>query len=235
MGTSHFRAGELLLIPRSLVQFSNVQTSPLECAILIHTTFGVWGKLLDRKWRGFAAAAFVSLACSLMAACAGEGPSDQADGSTRASPPMSNSSGSPEAHAADGVVAYAASELSGALANDERFASVEVLGGDRIVVHWDGPVDSKLQNLLDRFPGLNISVQTTFCSPGKLRDFGRELMASDPAVTIVSVSPDGSKLRITVDESLKSTLDVASLERKYSEAVGCPVEVEFGGVVPIAG
>lgn len=148
---------------------------------------------------------------------------------------MSDSSGSLEAPAADGAVAYGASELSRALANDERFASVEVLRGDRIVVHWDGPVDWKLQDLLDRFPGLNISVQTTSCSPGKLRDFGRELMASDPAINIVSVSPDGSKLRITVDESLKSTLDVASLERKYSEAVGCPVEVEFGGVVPIAG
>lgn len=196
----------------------------------------VWGKLLDRKWRSFAAAAFLSLACSLMAACAGEGPSGQAFGSTRASPPMSDSSGSLEAHAADGAVAYAASELSGALANDERFASVEVLGGDRIVVHWDGLVDSKLQDLLGRFPGLNISVQTTSCSPGKLRDFGSELMASEPAVNIISVSPDGSKLRITMDESLKSTLDVVSLERKYSEAVGwCPVEVEFGGVVPIAG
>lgn len=169
------------------------------------------------------------------AACAGEGPSDQADGATHASPPMSNSSGSPEAPAADGTIAYAASELSRALANDERFASVEVLEGDHILVHWDGPVDSKLQDLLNRFPGLDISVQTTFCSPGKLRDYGRELLASDPAVNIVSVSPDGSSLRITVDESLKTTSDVTSLERKYSEAVGCPVKVEFGDIVPIPG
>lgn len=145
-------------------------------------------------------------------------------------------SGSPvlsEGPAADGDVAYAASELSRVLAGDNRFASVEVLKGKEIVVHWDGPVDSKLRDLLSRFPGLQISVEKTHCSPGRLREYGRDLLASDPAVNIVSVAPDGSALRLTLDESVKATSDVAGLERKYSEAVGCPVKVEFGNVVPI--
>ena len=142
---------------------------------------------------------------------------------------------SPEASAADGTISHAASELSRELEGDDRFASVEVLEGNRIVVHWHGPVEPNLRELLNRFPGLDISVKTTFCSPGKLRDYGRELLASDPAVNITSLSPDGSHLRITVDESLENTSDVASLERKYSEAVACPVKVEFGDITPIAG
>jgi hypothetical protein len=110
-----------------------------------------------------------------------------------------------------------------------------VLEGNRIIVHWHGPVDSKLRNLLARFPNIVISVQPAACSPGKLSDFARELMASDPTVNIASVSPDGSHLTLTLDESVRATTDVADLERKYSEAVGCPVRVEFGGVTPIDG
>ncbi|MBT2515026.1 hypothetical protein, partial [Arthrobacter sp. ISL-30] len=140
-----------------------------------------------------------------------------------------------EATPADATMAYAASELSRALANDERLASVEVREGNHIIVHWDGPADSKLQDLLNRFPGLNISVHPTSCSPGKLREYGRKLLVSDSAVNIVSVAPDGSSLRITLDESLRTTSDVESLERKYSEAVGCLVKVEFEDVTPLSG
>jgi hypothetical protein len=122
--------------------------------------------------------------------------------------------------------------LSRALADDDRLASVEVLRGKEIVVHWDGPVDSMLQDLLDRFPGLGISVEPTLCSPGKLREYGRRLLTSDPAVKGISVSPDGSTLRVTLDESVKATSDVGDLERKYTEAGGCTVRVEFGTVIP---
>lgn len=125
--------------------------------------------------------------------------------------------------------------MSRELTGDDRFASVEVLEGNRLVVHWHGPVDSKLRDLLNRFPGLQISVEKTLCSPGRLSDNGSELLASDPAVNIVSVSPDGSSLRLTLDESVKATSDVGSLERKYSEAVGCPVRVEFGDIAPLGG
>jgi hypothetical protein len=110
-----------------------------------------------------------------------------------------------------------------------------VLEGNRIVVHWHGPVDSKLRDLLARFPNVDVSVESAACSPGKLSDFASELMASDPAVNITSVSPDGSHLTITLDESVRATTDVADLERKYSKAAGCLVKVEFGGVAPLDG
>ena len=174
--------------------------------------------------------------------CAVVGPAAPGGGAAQPSrpeatpgPPPSGFSISPEASPADGAISHAASELSRELTGDDRFASVEVLEGNRIVVHWHGPVDSKLRDLLNRFPGLQISVEKTLCSPGRLSDYGSELLASDPAVNIVSVSPDGSSLRLTLDESVKATSDVGSLERKYSEAVGCPVKVEFGDIAPSVG
>ncbi|MBD1544453.1 hypothetical protein G9E11_19860 [Arthrobacter sp. IA7] len=54
-------------------------------------------------------------------------------------------------------------------------------------------------------------------------------------MNITSVSPDASHLTLTLDESVKATSDVADLEHKYSEAVGCPVKVEFGDVAPASG
>jgi hypothetical protein len=105
--------------------------------------------------------------------------------------PPANSPVSPEASPADGAIAHAASTLSRDLAGDARFASVEVVEGNRVIVHWYGPVDSKLRDLLAQFPN--------------------------------------------VDESVRETADVASLERKYSEAVGCPVKVQFGDIVPAKG
>ncbi|MHA7224136.1 hypothetical protein ACX80S_17775 [Arthrobacter sp. RHLT1-20] len=114
-------------------------------------------------------------------------------------------------------------------------ASVEVLEGSRIVVHWHGLVDSKLRDLMARFPNIDITVEAALCSPGKLGDYGSELLASDPAVNIVAVSPDGSHLRLTLDELVEANADVAGLERKYSEAVGYPVKVEFGDVAPADG
>lgn len=172
----------------------------------------------------------------LATSCSGVGPSapegGTAGGESAQGTPPSSSLVTSEGPAADGDVAYAASELSRALEGDDRFASVEVLKGNEIVVHWAGPVDTKLRDLLNRFPGLQISVETTFCSPGKLRDYGSELLSSDPAVNLVSIAPDGSKLELMLDESVTATSDVAALERKYSEAVGCPVKVTFGGVAP---
>ncbi|MDQ0676672.1 hypothetical protein QFZ30_000054 [Arthrobacter pascens] len=174
--------------------------------------------------------------------CAGAGPEIPGDGAARPSPrlttqelPPSSSSVGPEASPADITISHAASELSRELAGDDRLASVEVLEGKRIVVHWHGPVDSRLRDLLDRFSKIQISVQTSSCSPGQLREYGSELLTTDPAVNIVAVAPDGSHLRVTLDESLKAISDVTSLERKYSDAVGCPVKVEFGGVMPIGG
>jgi hypothetical protein len=137
-----------------------------------------------------------------------------------------------EARAVGGDVAYAASELSRELAGDARFASVEVLKGKDVVVHWEGPVDSKLRDLITRFPEVPITVETARCSPGKLREYGSHLLATDPTVNIFSVSPDGSALQLTIDESVQGSPDVASLERGYSEAAGCPVTVQFGGVTP---
>ena len=96
-------------------------------------------------------------------------------------------------------------------------------------------MDSKLRDLLARFPNVDISVEPAACSPGKLGDFASELLASDPAVNITSVSPDGSHLTLTLDESVRATSDIADLERKYSEAVGCPVKVEFGDIAPANG
>lgn len=125
--------------------------------------------------------------------------------------------------------------MSRELAGDDRFASVEVLEGNRIVVHWHGPVDSRLRDLPDRFPDVQISVAATSCSPGRLSEYASELLTTDPAVNIAAVSPDGSHLRLALDGSVKATSDVASLERKYSEAVGCPVKVEFGDITPLGG
>jgi hypothetical protein len=107
--------------------------------------------------------------------------------------------------------------------------------GNRVVVHWHGPVDSKLRDLLARFPNVDVSVRSATCPPGKLRDFASELLASDPAVNITSVSPDGSHLTLTLDESVREMADVAGLERKYSEAAGCPVKVQFGDIAPANG
>jgi hypothetical protein len=149
--------------------------------------------------------------------------------------PPTGSLGSPEAAPADGTISHAASTLSGKLSGDAQLASVEVIEGNRIIVHWHGTVSATLRDLLARFPNVDISVQSAACSPGKLSDFASELWATDPAVNITSVSPDGSYLTITLDESVKATSDVPSLERKYSKAAGCPVKVEFGGVAPADG
>lgn len=149
--------------------------------------------------------------------------------------PPAGSLVSPEAAPADGATSHTASTLSRELAGDAQFASVEVIEGNRIIVHWHGPVGTKLRDLLAQFPKADISVQPTACSPGKLNQFASELLAADPAVNITSVSPDASHLTLTLDELFEATSDVASLERKYSEAAGCPVEVEFGDVAPLAG
>ncbi|AOT04450.1 hypothetical protein ASPU41_15135 [Arthrobacter sp. U41] len=110
-----------------------------------------------------------------------------------------------------------------------------MINGNRIIVHWHGPVGAKLRDLLARFPSVDISVQPADCSPEQLSDFASELLASDPAVNITSVSPDGSHLTLTLDESVRAASDVAGLERKYSQAAGCPVKVEFGGIAPLGG
>lgn len=91
------------------------------------------------------------------------------------------------------------------------------------------------RDLRARFPNVNIQVESATCSPGRLRDFASELQASDPAVNITSVSPDGSHLALTLDESIAATADIAGLERKYSAAAGCPVKVQFGDIAPAAG
>jgi hypothetical protein len=44
-----------------------------------------------------------------------------------------------------------------------------------------GRGDSKLRDLLPRFPNVNVSVESTTSSPGKHQDFASELLASDPA------------------------------------------------------
>lgn len=157
----------------------------------------------------------------------GPSPTREANPTLPPGPPVS-----PEASPAGEGIAHAASTLSGELAGDPRFASVEVTGGSRLLVHWYGPVDSKLRDLISQFPNVDVEVISAPCSPGKLNAFARELLASDPAVNITSVSPDGSQLTVTLHESAKGASDVAGLERKYSEAAGCPVKVEFGGVVP---
>ncbi|MDQ0692530.1 hypothetical protein QF047_003490 [Arthrobacter sp. W4I7] len=90
-------------------------------------------------------------------------------------------------------------------------------------------------DLRARFPNVNISVESATCSPGRLREFGSELQASDPAVNITAVSPDGSHLALTLDESIGATADIAALERKYSAAAGCPVKVQLGDIAPAAG
>jgi hypothetical protein len=149
--------------------------------------------------------------------------------------PPSGSLISPEAAPADGAIAHAASTLSRELSGDAQLASVEVIEGNRIVVHWHGPVRPKLRDLLARFPNIDISVQPAACSPGKLSEFASDLLASDPAVNITSISPDGSGFTLTLDESVRATSDIASLERKYSQAAGCPVKVEFGDVAPLGG
>lgn len=181
----------------------------------------------------------VLLGLSLFAtSCAGMGPeapgaeggpalTREANPALPTGPPVS-----PEALPTGGGIAHAASTLSRELAGDPRFASVEVTGGNRILVHWHGPVDSKLRDLISQFPNVDVEVISAPCSPGKLNDFASELLASDPAVNITSVSPDGSHLTLTLDESAKGASDVADLERMYSEAAGCPVKVEFGGVTP---
>lgn len=112
--------------------------------------------------------------------CAGTGPPTH---EWAQSQPPTGSLVSPEAAPADGAIAHAASTLSRELAGDAEFASVEVINGNRIIVHWHGPVGAKLRDLLARFPSVDISVQPADCSPGQLSDFASELLASDPVVT----------------------------------------------------
>lgn len=182
----------------------------------------------------------VLLGFSLFAtSCATAGPAGQggeaAHPPTREPTPPTNSPGSPEASPADGAIAHAANSLSRELAGDARLASVEVREGNRIIVHWHGPVASKLRDLLARFPNIGVSVEPATCSPEKLNDFASELLASasDAAVNIASVSPDGSYLTLTLDESVKATADVAglsaSIQRQWAASQGavwrhCPCQ-----------
>jgi hypothetical protein len=148
------------------------------------------------------------------------------------SPENPQSLGVGEGSPANEQVSHAASELSGALQEDDRLASVEVISGQKIVVHWDGAVDSRLRSLLARFPDVEIAVEATTCSPGEVRAKGEELFKSDPAIKAFALTPDGSSVELLLDPSLQSKSDIESLERTYAELLGCPVKVEFGTVTP---
>ncbi|WP_323959360.1 hypothetical protein GC088_12605 [Arthrobacter sp. JZ12] len=133
---------------------------------------------------------------------------------------------------ADEQVSLAASELSGALQEDERLASVEVVDGTKVVIHWDGPVDAQLQSILARFPDVQIAVERTTCSPGSVRAKGEELMKSDPAINGFALAPDGSSVELLLDRSLESDNEINSLERSYAKTLGCPVKIQFGEITP---
>lgn len=133
---------------------------------------------------------------------------------------------------ADGKVSTAASELTRILQDDERLASVELSGRTQLLVHWFGPVDPGLQEVLDRFPDVDITVKQAACLPKKLRDFGSALLKANPHVRGSGVATDGSRLDLMVDESVERSFDVADLEREYSKAAGCPVTITFGSIKP---
>jgi hypothetical protein len=62
-------------------------------------------------------------------------------------------------------------------------------------------------DLLAGFPNADVAVESATGSPGNIRDFASELLVSD----------------------------IAGLERKFSEAVGCPIQVQFGDIAHAEG
>lgn len=162
-------------------------------------------------------------------------PSPESEGSAPQkfpSPEDPHSLRSGEGSPANEQVSHAASELSGALQDDDRLASVEVIDGKKIIVHWDGPADSRLLSLLRRFPDVEITVESTACSPREVRAKGEELFTSDPAIKVFALTPDGSSVELLLDPSLESKSDINSMEHAYSELLGCPVKVASGTVTP---
>jgi hypothetical protein len=130
----------------------------------------------------------------------------------------------------DEKVAIAAGEITNELHGKEEFVSVEVIDGQKILVRCFGEPTAKMQDVIDRFPQVDITVVQVDCSPGRVREFGIGLFQTDPSVRSVSLTPDGSSVNVMLDESRRETSDVSDLERRYSEAVSCPVRVSFGSI-----
>ncbi|MHA7144989.1 hypothetical protein ACX80U_09765 [Arthrobacter sp. TmT3-37] len=126
----------------------------------------------------------------------------------------------------------AASEITGELQGEEQFASLEVVDRTKIVLRWFGARTPRMQDVIGRFPNLDITIEQVSCSPGQVRTFGTELFETNSDVRAFALEPDGLSATVMLDESLRATADVPDLERRYSEAAGCPVEVSFGSVKP---
>jgi hypothetical protein len=135
------------------------------------------------------------------------------------------------ASVADGEVSAAASEIVDELDGEEQFASVEVIDRQRIFVRWFGEPTPHMQNVIGRFPHLDITVDQVSCSPGHVQRFGSDLLESRDARAF-SLAPDGPSVDVMLDEALRETSDVFELERRYSEAADCPVKVTFGSIQP---
>jgi hypothetical protein len=160
-----------------------------------------------------------------------EPPSSQNDAG-EPPPPRTDAPLESGASVADGDVSTAASEITGELQGEEQFASVEVIERQRIRVRWFGEPTAKMQDVIDRFPQLEITVDQAACSPAYVRAFGDGLFQTDPSVRSFSLEPDGSRANVMLDESVRETSNVSDLERRYSEAANCPIRVSFGSIKP---
>lgn len=147
-------------------------------------------------------------------------------------PPPTDAALEPGVSVADGDVSTAASEITGELQGEEQFASLEVVDRTRIVLRWFGAHTPQMKDVIGRFPDLDITIEQVSCSPGQVRAFGAELFETNPDARSFALEPDGLSAMVVLDESLRATADVSDLERRYSEAAGCPVEVSFGSVEP---
>ncbi|RJT79154.1 hypothetical protein D6T63_11070 [Arthrobacter cheniae] len=178
----------------------------------------------------------VLVSCGVMDENPGSRPdTGESSWETDAGEPPSLTTDSPlesRASVAEGDVSTAASEITGELQSEEQFASVEVIDRQKIRVRWFGEPTPQMQDVLDKFPQLDITVDQVSCSPGHVREFGEGLLQTDPNVRAFSLEPDGSSANVILDESLRAISEVSDLEHRYSEAADCPIRVSFGSTQP---
>ncbi len=119
-----------------------------------------------------------------------------------------------------------ASELSGKLAGDPNFASVEVTRKrDLILVYWHGAQSRELLDTIERRPSVPVEIRPTQHAPSMLKAKAASVAQSDATVGSIGLKHDGSGLLVALKESPESGWENAAASSRFSTSLGVPVEV----------
>jgi hypothetical protein len=118
-----------------------------------------------------------------------------------------------------------ASELSGKLAVDPNFASVEVTRKrDRVIVYWHGAPGRELLDTIESRPSVPVEIRPTKLAPSMLNGKAASLARNDATVGSIELKPDGSGLLVALKDPGNGR-EKASASSRFSKSLGVPVEV----------